>query len=156
LSKNQIGLLYVVRVGVTIELVKPILPVGKSDFQPPAKVTIFPLLNLSMSAIQLELIPHQTADGLTYQHLRIRITNPDGIVEPSDLRELKLPDDLKPSLGVVIEGRAPIWLYGYLVHECHATAWVGCFDPRLEGAVVVEAHARGVTVGSVVKLTLPK
>ena len=109
-----------------------------------------------MSAIQLELIPHQTTDGLDYQHLRIKITSPGGIIEPADLQGLELPPGIKPSLGVVIEGKAPIWLYGYLVHECHATAWVGCFDPRLEGAVVIEAHTKGVTVGSVLKLTLPE
>lgn len=108
-----------------------------------------------MSAIQLQLIPHQTADGLPYQHLQIHITNPDGIIEPDDLKGLKLPEGIQASLGIVLEGKAPIWLYGYLVHECHATAWVGCFDPRLEGAVVVETHTRAVAVGSVLKLTLP-
>ncbi|MGB7442189.1 MAG: CRISPR-associated ring nuclease Crn3/Csx3 [Coleofasciculaceae cyanobacterium] len=109
-----------------------------------------------MSAIQLELIPNQTTDGLDYQHLRIKMSGPGGIIEPADLQGLELPAGIKPSLGVVIEGKAPIWLYGYLVHECHATAWVGCFDPRLEGAVVVEAHTKGVAVGSVLKLTVPE
>lgn len=109
-----------------------------------------------MSAIQLELIPHQTADGLAYQHLRIHLTSPDGIIEPEDLKGLKLPEGIASSQGVVLEGRGPIWLYGYLVHECHATPWVGCYDPRLEGAVVVETHTRGVSVGSVLKISLPK
>lgn len=109
-----------------------------------------------MSSIHLKIIPHQTADGLTYQHLRIQLTNPDGIIEPEDLKGLKLPEGIQSSQGVVIEGKGPIWLYGYLVHECHATAWVGCYDPRLEGAVVVEAHTHAVSVGSVLKLTLPK
>lgn len=108
-----------------------------------------------MSTIQLKIIPHQTTEGLPYQHLRIQLTAPDGIIEPSDLKTLKLPEQLQPHQGVVIEGKSPIWLYGYLVHECHATAWVGCFDPRLEGAVVVETHTHAVTVGSVLNLTLP-
>jgi CRISPR-associated protein Csx3 len=109
-----------------------------------------------MSNIQLKIIPHQTAEGMPYQHLRIQLVSPDGIIEPGDLKLLKLPDNLQPSQGVVIEGKGPIWLYGFLVHECHATAWVGCFDPRLEGAVVVESHTRAVSVGLVLKLTLPK
>jgi CRISPR-associated protein Csx3 len=108
-----------------------------------------------MSKIQLQLIPHQTADGLAYGHLRIYLPSLDGIIEPEDLKGLKLPEDILSSQGVVIEGRGTIWLYGYLVHECHATAWVGCYDPRLEGAVVVETHTHKVAVGSVVKLTLP-
>jgi CRISPR-associated protein, Csx3 family len=49
------------------------------------------------------------------------------------------------SQGIVIEGRGAIWLYGYLVHECHPAAWVGCYDPRLDGAVVVATHKhRGI------------
>ena len=108
-----------------------------------------------MSKIQLQLIPHQATDGLPYQHLRIHLSSLDGIIEPEDLKGLKLPKGTLASLGVVIEGRGPIWLYGYLVHECHATAWVGCYDPRLEGAVVVETHTHKVSVGSVVHLILP-
>ncbi|HBB33997.1 MAG TPA: CRISPR-associated protein Csx3 [Cyanobacteria bacterium UBA8803] len=108
-----------------------------------------------MSKIQLQLIRHQTADGLPYGHLRIHLPSLDGIIEPEDLKGLKLPEGILSSQGVVIEGRGPIWLYGYLVHECHATAWVGCYDPRLEGAVVVETHTRQVSVGSIVQLTLP-
>ena len=46
---------------------------------------------------------------------------------------MTLPTDLVWSIGVVIEGKAPIWLYSYLVHECHAAVWVACFDPRLWG-----------------------
>ncbi|MFE1744182.1 CRISPR-associated ring nuclease Crn3/Csx3 [Coleofasciculus sp. H7-2] len=108
-----------------------------------------------MNKIQLQLIPHQTADGLPYGHLRIHLPSLDGIIEPEDLKGLKLPEGILSSQGVVIEGRGPIWLYGYLVHECHATAWVGCYDPRLEGAVVVETHTPKVSVGSVVQLKLP-
>ncbi|MEQ8972091.1 MAG: CRISPR-associated ring nuclease Crn3/Csx3 [Coleofasciculus sp. C1-SOL-03] len=108
-----------------------------------------------MSPIQLDLYSHQTENGLAYQHLRIRLTSPDGIIEPQDLKGLELPANIQSSQGVVIEGRGPIWLYSYLVHKCHATAWVGCFDPRLEGAVVVESHHKGVAVGQVLKLTLP-
>jgi len=109
-----------------------------------------------MSSIQLDLISHQTLEQLPYQHLRIRITNPDGIIEPEDLKTLKLPDGIDATLGVVIDGKSPVWLYCYLTHELHATAWVGCYDPRLGGAVVVETHNKNVTVGSVLKLELPK
>ena len=52
-------------------------------------------------------------------------------------------------MGVVLTGRAPIWLYGWLVHECHFTRWVACYDPRL-GAVVVESHTPEVRVGQVI------
>jgi CRISPR-associated protein Csx3 len=112
-------------------------------------------LSISVASIQLDLISHNTQEGLPYQHLRIQLTSPDGIVDPQDLQGLKLPDSLQSSQGVVIEGKAPIWLYSYLVDKCHTTSWMGCYDPRLEGAVVVESYTEGVSVGSVLKLRLP-
>lgn len=107
-----------------------------------------------MSAIELQLIPHQTQDNLPYQHLHFHLATPNGIIEPADLIGLKLPSGIDYSQGIVIEGRGPIWLYGYLVHECHAAAWVGCYDPRL-GAIVVSTHTPKINVGQVFKLDLP-
>lgn len=107
-----------------------------------------------MSAIQLHLIPHRTDDGLPYQHLRIAIATPDGIIEPADLKGLEFPEGVQWRQGIVIEGRGPIWLYGYLVHECHPASWVGCYDTRL-GAVVVSTHTHDVAVGEVLPVTLP-
>jgi len=106
-----------------------------------------------MSAIRLTMIPHQTQEGLEYQHLRFKILHESGILEPGDLCELVLPDGIQWNQGVVIEGKGPIWLYGYLVHQCHAAAWVGCFDPRL-GAVVVSTHVRTIEVGQVLPIVL--
>lgn len=115
-----------------------------------------------MLSIELQRIPHQTVGGLAYQHLHIHIATPDGLIEPIDLKGLTLPDGMVWSQGVVIEGRAPVWLYGYLVHACHAAAWIACFDPRLGddtpqsgGAVVVSTHCRQVAVGEVLIVHLP-
>lgn len=107
-----------------------------------------------MSKVQLEVIPHQTQSGLPYQHLRIRIENEDGIITPEDLKGLKLPVGIDFSQGIVLEGRGPIWLYAYLVHECHPAAWVGCYDPRL-GAVVVATHTHEISISQVFKVDLP-
>lgn len=108
-----------------------------------------------MKPIQLTLITHLTDSGQAYQHLRIVLQAKDGVISPEDIRGLKLPEDIQLSQGVVLEGRAPIWLYGYLIHLCHPAAWVGCYDPRLSGAVVVQTHTQGVSVGSVIPLSLP-
>ena len=114
-----------------------------------------------MASVELQLFPNQTTAGLTYQHLRIRITAPQGIIEPSALTELTLPP-LVGSQGIVLEGKAPIWLYACLVHACHASVWVACFDPRLGddrlqsgGAVVVASHSSQVNVGQIVTVRLP-
>lgn len=108
-----------------------------------------------MTNVRLEVIPHTTQDGLAYQHLHFQITTHDALIEPGDLNGLSLPSEVDFTQGVVIEGKGPIWLYGYLVHECHPAAWVSCFDPRL-GGVVVSTHSRQVAVGQVLPITLPK
>jgi CRISPR-associated protein Csx3 len=105
-----------------------------------------------MTTIQLSRSPQQTPEGLTYQYLNIRLTTTDGIISPEDLRGLQLPETIDWRQGVVIEGRAPIWLYGYLVHLCHPALWVACYDSRL-GAVVVATHTHAVTVGQVLPLS---
>lgn len=115
-----------------------------------------------MADVELAIAPRQTSAGLSYQHLHIQITADNGLIVPADIKGLNLPKALVPSQGVVIEGKAPIWLYGYLVHECHASAWVGCFDPRLGGdsprsggAVVIETHSPQVDVGQVIVVEIP-
>jgi CRISPR-associated protein Csx3 len=115
-----------------------------------------------MASVELQLFPNQKTVDLTYQHLRIRLTTPHGIIEPSALSELTLPP-LVGSQGIVLEGRAPIWLYGCLIHACHASVWVACFDPRLGddhpqsgGAVVVASHSPQVSVGQVLTVYLPE
>lgn len=64
------------------------------------------------------------------------------VLEPASLAEIQLPDTLlgRRHEGVVFSGRGPLWLYGHLVHLAHAFAWVGVYDPRLSGAVVVMRH----------------
>lgn len=104
-----------------------------------------------MTAIQLSRSLQQTCEGLPYQHLNIQITSADGIITPEDLQGLQLPETIDWQQGVVIEGRAPIWLYGYLVHLCHPALWVACYDSRL-GAVVVATHTHAVSVGQVLPL----
>ncbi|MDY6782174.1 MAG: CRISPR-associated ring nuclease Crn3/Csx3 [Cyanobacteriota bacterium] len=107
-----------------------------------------------MNAIQLEVTPHQTQSGLAYQHLHLKIATEDGNITPADLKGLQLPEGIDYSQGIVIEGKGPIWLYAYLVHECHPAAWVGCYDPRL-GAVVVATHTHDVAISQTFKIDLP-
>lgn len=107
-----------------------------------------------MSAIKLTLISHQTKDALPYQHLHFDLTTPDRLIQPEDLRTIQFPAEVQWQQGIAIEGRGPIWLYGYLVHECHPAAWVGCYDTRL-GIVVVSTHTRAASVGQVMAIDLP-
>lgn len=104
------------------------------------------------SSIHLSLSLPQAHQDATYQILSIDLTSPDRLIEPRDLANLPLPAGIDTTGGVVITGRAPIWLYAHLVHELHPTAWVACYDPRLGGGVVVATHSRQTTVGQVVPL----
>lgn len=103
------------------------------------------------TSIQLTLSHHETIGGLAYQQIMIALVSRDRIIAPENLAGLRLPAGLDPRKGVLLSGRAPMWLYAYLVHECHPTLWVACFDPRL-GAVVVSTHSTQVRVGQVLPL----
>lgn len=108
-----------------------------------------------MPAIQLDLILHQTQEGLSYQHLRIQFTTENGVIAPQDLQGLTLPPEIRSDLGIGIEGKGPLWLYSYLVNECQDSLWIGCYDPRL-GIVVVDTQTPAIAVGSVLPVDLPQ
>lgn len=101
------------------------------------------------SPIALFVSERRWLQHLNYQVLTIELTSPDRVIQPQDLGDLRLPVGVDATGGVVISGRAPIWLYGYLVHELHPTAWIACYDPRLNGAVVVATHSRQTQIGAV-------
>lgn len=81
----------------------------------------------------------------------IELTAGDRLTNPSELPKLSIPAHLDTRGGVVISGRAPIWIYSYLVHALHPTAWVACYDPRL-GAVVVATHSTHTNIGQVLPI----
>ena len=56
------------------------------------------------------------------------------------------------TIGVVISHRGAIWVHSAVAHHFHVAAWVGHLDPRLGGAVVVQSHKRGFTVGDVISI----
>ncbi|MEM3974484.1 MAG: CRISPR-associated ring nuclease Crn3/Csx3 [Thermofilum sp.] len=78
----------------------------------------------------------------------------EGVLEPRDLQSVK-PPAVNLAKGVVLSGRGPIWLYGFLVHHYHPAKFVAVYDPRI-GAVVVETHTPEREVGEVIEVgTLP-
>lgn len=74
---------------------------------------------------------------------------PDVLI-PEDLLELS-PPEVNGAKGVVFSGRGPIWLYCFLTHLYHPTKFIATYDPRLEGAVIVERHSPEYRVGSIIK-----
>jgi CRISPR-associated protein Csx3 len=108
-----------------------------------------------MAAIELDLISHSTRTGLPYQHLHIYMTQAQ--IQLEDLQGLELPVPLLKGQGVVLEGRAPLWLYGYLAQKLieQQVAWIGCYEPRLLSAVVAANLTGEYPAGYVLPLDLP-
>jgi CRISPR-associated protein Csx3 len=88
----------------------------------------------------------------TNDYTLVNIEIEGGTCEPADLKSIVIPT-VKGNKGVVLNGRAPIWVFGTLIHHCHATQWVATNDPRQGGAIVVESHKSGVSVGDVIPLS---
>jgi CRISPR-associated protein Csx3 len=85
------------------------------------------------------------------EYTTVTIDIDGGTCEPSDLKTIVIPT-IKGNKGVVLNGRAPVWVFGTLIHHFHATQWVATNDPRQGGAIVVESHKAGVAVGDVIPL----
>jgi CRISPR-associated protein Csx3 len=56
---------------------------------------------------------------------------------------------------VIVEGRSPIWRYGFALHKLHGSpaAAVAVYDPRL-GAVVVASHSPNFVEGEIIDINL--
>jgi len=76
--------------------------------------------------------------------LAIQIDRNGGVIAPAVLPEIiDAAEHHVPSAGttgVIISGRLPVWVYAALVHHYHPRPWVGTYDPRLGGGVVVSRH----------------
>lgn len=75
------------------------------------------------------------------------------ILEPSILDGLHLPE-VDARLGVVLSGRAPIWLYNAINHHYHPVAWIATHDPRI-GYVVTATHSKLRKIGEVINPDSP-
>lgn len=91
-------------------------------------------------------------DGTKIPCALLSIEIPDGVAEPTDMRALVVPPGIDATCGVIVSGRAPVWLFSFLTHGLHPTAWIATLDPRLGGAVVTAIHSRQVKIGQVLKL----
>lgn len=70
-------------------------------------------------------------------------------LEPSDLPKIQLPKIM--GQGLVISGRGPIWLYGYLIHHyMHLFQFIAVYDPKIGGAVIIASHHPSFKEGEVI------
>lgn len=76
------------------------------------------------------------------------------VISPNILSSIR-PPEVNATKGVVLSGRGPIWLYCYLTHFYHPTKFVATYDPRLNGAVIVESHTVKYKAGDIIELKEP-
>ncbi|MEH1896961.1 MAG: CRISPR-associated ring nuclease Crn3/Csx3 [Nostoc sp.] len=94
----------------------------------------------------LKLICEYDAQDQPYQKIEIPYKNQ---LLAEILKELELPEGIDFNYGVVIDGKAPNWLYSNLAYQCRNAAWVSCYYPQLQGAIVVHSQTATVKVGQI-------
>ncbi len=96
-----------------------------------------------MSEVKLNI--KSLGDGVF--SLQINLSAP---IQPSDLPQIKFPK--AQGQGLIISGRAPIWLYCYVLHHyLHLFQYVAIYDPKLQGAVVIASHHPSYKIGEVIR-----
>ena len=94
-----------------------------------------------MSEIKFNVI-----DKGEYAIVEFELSEP---LTPEELKSIKPPNIV--GKGVVLSGRGPIWLYGFLIHYYHPATFIATYDPRI-GAVIVESHTPKHKVGDVINI----
>jgi len=94
-------------------------------------------------------VEFEVVEKSEYTIVHFRLSAP---IKPEDLPLiLSAAPVIDASKGVVLSGRAPVWLHSALAHKYHPSAWIAHYDPRL-GAVVIETHTPDRKVGEVLKV----
>ena len=81
-----------------------------------------------------------------------------GVTQPTTPNEPLPPlPEIPRGAVVVIEGRAPIWCYGFAFHLLHGSSAgaIAVYDPKL-GAVIVASHINEVKEGQILDIEPPK
>jgi CRISPR-associated protein Csx3 len=102
-----------------------------------------------LPAVNLDVIELDCADR-TYQTLVITLPQPELLIQPDVLPTLELPLALALSREVILFGQAPIWLYCYLIEQCRAAPWIGCYSAPLGKAIVVHSTLPQLQVGDTI------
>lgn len=105
--------------------------------------------SLELAGVDLAVIELEFA-GTICQTLVINLPQPSLLIQPNLLAQLPLPADLDLSRGVILFGKAPTWLYGYLIECCHVAPWIGCYNAPLGAAVIVHSRLPHLYVGQTI------
>ena len=88
------------------------------------------------------------------QTLALTLTRHQTQIRPQSLPTLALPAELDLSQAVVLFGRSPTWLYGYLIHQCRSVPWLGTYDARSRSVIVIHSRVASPAVGDQLPIRL--
>ncbi len=91
-----------------------------------------------------------------YQTLGINLLTPQTLISVKEMLKLEFPSELNHQRGVILYGRAPMWLYSHLVEHCLDFPWVACYDIRSGGAIVVSSQVSKLEAGDVLPINFSK
>lgn len=72
-------------------------------------------------------------------------------IQPCVMKSLDLPE-VDNQKGIIINGRAPIWLYAYIVQQYREAKWIATYDPK-EGAIIVISNSSDRNPGEIIPTT---
>jgi CRISPR-associated protein Csx3 len=100
-------------------------------------------------AVQLQIIELKGDNNQTYQTLIINLASP--IIEVGVLTTLDFPDNLDRNRGLILYGKAPIWVYTNLIHQLADLPWLACFDIKV-GAVIISSQVSTLCPGDILTI----
>ena len=95
-----------------------------------------------------------TSDRGKLQTLAITLLQPQVLIQPAQLPALALPPDLDTRREVVLYGRSPGWLYGYLIARYPSVPWLGTYDARSKTVVVIHSQVESPAIGDQIPIQL--
>lgn len=103
------------------------------------------------SEVQLQLI-ELNSGGCSYQTLAINLLKPQILITVEELVCLEIPPELNKELGIILYGRAPMWIYSHLVCRFKDLPWVACYDVRYKAAVVIRSYVSQFQPGDILPI----
>ncbi|MDZ4711303.1 MAG: CRISPR-associated protein Csx3 [bacterium] len=86
-----------------------------------------------------------------FQILNIRLTG-NGLIDPSDLKDLNLPNDMNKNTGVIINGKSPVFLFSALVIMLRDFKWIATFAPQKGGIVIFSNDNKDYKIGDLISI----
>lgn len=112
-----------------------------------------PTLELSSQSASEAIAVHLDY-GQNEQVLSVRLTN-----EYLDYLQAEgLPfSPVATERGLIINGKMPLWLLTALVrlYSKVGVPWIACYQPQIEGAVVVHSQTDEISIGDVITMPMP-